>query len=149
MVDVGDVLDGLPGQLGLPAGEDGFIPGEEEQRVVLLRQLAELECDARALGKAAGLPDLELAKGAQDDEARRLDPPLGVGRVAPVVERLRAVAGEPTGLRGRLHLEQADPRPDQIDEAAGLGLLEAGDLLDLLAVAGEQLREERLRPGAL
>lgn len=148
-MDVGHVLDRLAGQLRLTAGEHRLVAGQKEKGVVLLGQLVELERRPRALRKASRLPDLELAKGADDDEARSLDPALGIGGLAPVVERLRAVASEPTGLRGSLHLEQAHPRPDQVDEAAGLRLLEAGDLRELLPIAGEQIGEERLGPGAL
>jgi hypothetical protein len=149
MVDLGDVLHRLARERGLTAGEDGLVAREELERVVLLRQLAQLERTARSLGEPAGLPDLEPAKRTEDDEPWSLDAELGVGGITPVVERLRAVAGQASRLRRCLHLDQADSRPDQIDESAGLRLLEPRDAVTLLAVAGEQLVEEGLSLRAL
>ena len=99
MVDLGDVLHRLARERGLTAGEDGLVAREELERVVLLRQLAQLERTARSLGEPAGLPDLEPAKRTEDDEPWSLDAELGVGGITPVVERLRAVAGQASRLR--------------------------------------------------
>ena len=75
---------------------------------------------------------------------------LGIGGVAPVAEGLLAVSSQASCLARALHLDEADSRPDQVQEAAGLRLLEArADLIAILAVGCEQLVEERLRLGAL
>lgn len=56
---------------------------------------------------------------------------------------------QPAGLGGRLHLDDRDARPDQVEEASRLRLLEGGDGLPILPVAVEQLVQEGLRLGPL
>ena len=75
---------------------------------------------------------------------------LGIGGVTPVAKGLLAVLGQASCLARALHLDEADPRPDQVQEAAGLRLLEArADLVAILPIGREQLVEERLRLRAL
>ena len=58
--------------------------------------------------------------------------------------------GQATGLARALHLDQAAPWPDQVDELAPLGLLKARAGIDAVgAKAREQLVEEGLGLGAL
>jgi len=72
-----------------------------------------------------------------------------VGAAAPVVECLGAMVNEPAGLARSLHLDDADAVPDEVEETAVLGILEARDVFTDSAVAGEQLVEEGLRFGPL
>src|SRR5439155_8858474 len=52
---------------------------------------------------------------------------------------------EPLGFGRRLHLDQAHSRPDQIEEAPRLRLLEVRDVGAVRSVALEELVKERLR----
>lgn len=88
--------------------------------------------------------------GGGDLQARDSFTLRGAGNGGPrVTEGLLAVLDESGGLGRPLHLDDAAPRPDQINEAAGLRLLERGDLSAILAVASEELAQERLGLGAL
>jgi hypothetical protein len=141
------VHDCLARERCLAADEDGLVSraGEEEQGVVLVGQVDEVQNEARLLRERAGLPDLHPAEGADHDEARRGNTGLVVGRLDPVAQRLLAMLGQPFRLARCLHLDQADARPDQVEEAPGLGLLETRGVGPTRAVAVEELVEERLR----
>ncbi len=130
--------------------EDGLPAGKEHERVGALGKLAQLEFRAGLARKRAGLPDLEALKRAQHHVPRRRDVALGLSRVLPVVEGLAPMRRQTGRLGGALHLDQAHPRPDEVEELPLLGVLEPGtDRPAVSAVAREQLVEERLRLGAL
>ena len=86
LAQIDDMNDGLARQLGLPAREDRLASGEEEQGVVLIGQVDQIEHDARRGREGAGLPDLKLVEGTEDD-VRRSGVFAGIRGVSPVVER--------------------------------------------------------------
>lgn len=144
-----DLLNRLHGHRFVRTPEDGVVAGEEEQRVIALGELLDRERQTRLLREAAGLEDLEPMERADDHVGRRGHAVVGVGRVLPVLDRLLAMLRQAVALGGRLHLEQADARPQQVHEATVLRRLELSDLLALGAVAGEELVQEGLCPTPL
>ena len=147
--EVGQLADGLERDALLAGVEHRLAAGQEEQRRVAVGQLVEVELDPRRFREPARLPDLEALEGAEHHVLGRGYPLLRVGGLAPVVERLLAMLCEPPRLAGRLHLDDADAGPDQVDEAPGLKALELGDVGEPLAVAVEELGEESLGLAAL
>ena len=148
--ETGDEPNGILRHSGLSADEHRLVAREEHQRVEALRQFDEVELSPRRGGVLARLPDLEAMKGAEDNEMWGGKVVLGIGGIAPIAEGLLAVLGQVPRLARALHLDEADPRPDQVQEAAGLWLLEPrADLVAILPVGREQLVEERLCLGAL
>ena len=134
----------------VPVDENGLLARQEQQRVVAVGQLDELERGSRLAGEATGLPDLESMERAENHERRRRYPPPRIRRLAPVVERLLTMMAESFRLRRRLHLDDADPRPQEVEETALLpGLEGRARLAEIGPVADEQLVEEGLSPGAL
>ena len=151
LVEVDEMNHCLAGECRLATREDGLVrgAGKEQQRVVLIGKVDQVEHETRLLRVRARLPDLHAAERADDDEARRRNTDVGVRGLDPVSERLLAVLCQPLRFAWRLHLDQADARPDEVEEASSLGLLEASDVRPARAVAVEQLVEERLCLGAL
>lgn len=146
LVERRDGRDGLARDGELAAAEDRLATGEEQQRVVLVRELFEAEHGARSSREPARLPDLEPPEGAEHDVRRSRTLACRVSGVTPVVECLIAMLRQTPGLGGRLHLDDAHARPGQIEETAFLWSLELRARRQSLgAVAREQLVEERLR----
>ena len=133
----------------MAADEDGLAAGEKEQSLVAVGQFNQVEDHPRLVRKPPRLPDLQALEGADDDVLRRRDPCFRIGGGAPVAESLLSVRYEAVGLRRALHLDDAAPLPDQVDEPAGLGLLERCDVRTILAVTGEEVVQESLRLGTL
>jgi hypothetical protein len=102
----------------VPVDENGLLVRQEQQRVIAIGQLNELKRGSRIAWKATRLTNLEALERAEDHETWGRYPPLRIGGVAPVVERLLAVMTEPFRLRRRLHLDDADPRPQEVEETA-------------------------------
>src|SRR5581483_5818878 len=121
------------------------VPGpeaaEEAQRLVLLRKGVEIERRHRTVPVNPRLEHLEPAERADDDVTSGLPGPPA--DVLPVLESLLAVSGEVACLARALHLDDADSRPDHVDDPGAGRILEVGDVLPVDAVAGEQLVEER------
>lgn len=105
----------------MAAHEHGLPAGEEEQRVVPLGQLDEVEHRARLRGVATRLPNLHASEGAEHGVSRRRHAGRDVTGRVPIPERLLPVTLE----AHRLHPDDAVPRPEHVEEAAGLRLLEA------------------------
>lgn len=127
-VQTGKMIYRFPRNGDLTAREDGFLPSEEKERVVLIWQVNEVKLQARGSRKKARLPDLKPSEGAEHDVPRSRCIRSWIGALGPVSKGLRAVFGEPPGLPGSLHLNDANPLPNQIEKAACLGLLEPGDI---------------------
>lgn len=134
----------------LATGEDRLVcwAGKKQKRVVLVGQVDEVQNEAGLLREGAWLPDLHPAEGADHDEARCGNASLVIGGLDPVAQRLLTMLRQALRLARRLHLDQADARPDQVEEAASLWLLEVRDICATRAIAGEELVEEGLRLGA-
>lgn len=141
------------------AGQVGQRQRRLRQVQLLLRQLVpHPDHDAcEADGEAVDVQALQVGHREERGERPLLGHPaartqlrleVGVGGVAPVIEGLRPVPVQAPRLRARLHLDDRHPRPQQVEEAAGLRLLERGHRLPVGPVAGEQLVQEglRLRP---
>ena len=59
------MCNGLAGHRDVAAREDGLAAGQEEQRVVTLRQIDEIKLHAWFPRELSGLPYLQLVEGAQ------------------------------------------------------------------------------------
>jgi len=148
--ELGDHPRGVARDRRVASDEHRLAAGQEQQRVVAIGQLDELERRPRAAREATGLPHLEAVKGAQHDVRRRGDAAIGIGGALPVAKRLRAVASQVPRLARRLHLEDADARPEEVYEAALLAHFHLGaDRAACAAVALEQVVEKGLRLRAL
>ena len=122
-------------------------PAEEAKRLVLLREEVEVELRDGDIPVRARLIDVETAERADDDVATGL---AGLAAdVLPVVESLVPVRGKVLCFARALHLDDADARPDHVDDPAAGRLLEVRDRLPVDVVASEQLVQERLSLAAL
>ncbi|MEX0674825.1 MAG: hypothetical protein WD067_08615 [Gaiellaceae bacterium] len=121
VVELGHESDRLPGQLGLVLGEERLAAAKKVEGLVPVRQLPEREGSNRPVPERARLEDLELREGAHDDEPAR-GPGLAA-HILPVPEGLLPVIGEALGLARSLHLDDADARPDHVDEPGPATLL--------------------------
>jgi hypothetical protein len=145
--DLGDERDRLAGQLCTILDVAGLQTTEEAERLVLRRQDVEVELRDRLVPVGARLEHLEAPERADDDVGPGLPGPAA--DLLPVVEGLLAMSGQVGSLARPLHLDDADARPDHVDDPRAGRILEVRDLLAVDAVAGEQLVEERLRFGPL
>lgn len=59
------------------------------------------------------------------------------------------MAGELRGLAGPLHLDDADPIPDQVEKTAVLRILEAGNVHPVCSKTVEQFVQKGLSLGSL
>lgn len=115
--DADHVRDRLARHRFLGSHEHRLAFGEEHERVDPIGQVDQLELDPRRVRERARLPDLEALKGAEDDESGRRDVASRVRRVAPIVQRLRAVSCKPTRFARPLHLDDAATGPEEIEKA--------------------------------
>ena len=144
LVQVDKVDNRLTRECRLATCKHGVAAGEKEQCVVLVREIDQIEHGTGRIRIRAGLPNLELPKCTNYDITRCWLSLSGVGGSAPIRKRLIAVLRQPFGLGRCLHLDKTHSRPDQVEKAPGLRLLEARDVLPVRPIAPKELVQERL-----
>jgi len=144
VVEISDVDDRVSGERRLATKEDRLASSKKEKGVILVREVDEVENHPRLSWKRPWLPDLQSAERADNNKPGRRNATLRVGCLPPVVECLIPMLLEPRRLRRRLHLDDADPRPDEVEKLTSLMMLEVSDVASALPVALEKSVEERL-----